>query len=145
MAARLRPCVSETRRSDHLGLAAVADICGARGGRARAALAAGGPELAVLATPFLLLVAVGLAGSGAGSRRGLRLERERALEGEHVGATVTVRASGAPARVEVHLPTSARLHTDPIPIAFWLPNGERREVRFELAARRWGVHARDPR
>ena len=58
---------------------------------------------------------------------------------------MTVRASGAPARVEVHLPTSARLHTDPIPIAFWLPSGERREVRFELAAGRWVSTARDPR
>jgi uncharacterized protein (DUF58 family) len=109
-----------------------------------AALAAGSPELAVLATPFVLLVAVGLAGAAPALDGGLRLERERALEGEHVGATVTVQAGGAPARVEVHLPTSARLHTDPIPIAFWLPSGERREVRFELVAERWGVHGVGP-
>jgi uncharacterized protein (DUF58 family) len=110
-----------------------------------AALTAGRPELAVLATPFLLLVAIGLAGAAPlALDGGLRLERERALEGEHVGATVTVRAGRAPVRVEVHLPTSARLHTDPIPISFWLPGGERREIRFELAVKRWGVHGAGP-
>ena len=110
-----------------------------------AALAAGRPELAALATPFVLLVAVGLVGAAPLSLDGvLRLERERALEGEQVGATVTVRATGCAARVELHLPTTARMHTDPVPIAFWLPRGERREVRFELAVGRWGVHGAGP-
>ena len=109
------------------------------------ALAAGRPELAVLATPFLLLVAVGLAGAAPLALNGvLRLERERALEGEQVGATVTVQAGGAAARVELHLPTTARLQTDAIPIAFWLPRGERREVRFDLAVGRWGLHGAGP-
>jgi uncharacterized protein (DUF58 family) len=110
-----------------------------------AALAAGRPELAVLATPFVLLVAVGLAGAAPLALNGtLRLERERALEGEQVGATVTVRNGGAAARVELHLPTTARLRTDPIPIALWLRRGERREVRFELGVGRWGVHGAGP-
>lgn len=110
-----------------------------------AALAAGRPELAALATPFVLLLAVGLAGAAPLALDGvLRLDRERALEGENVGATVTVQAGGAGARVELHLPTTVRLHTDPIPIAFWLPRGERREVRFELTVGRWGVHGAGP-
>jgi uncharacterized protein (DUF58 family) len=110
-----------------------------------AALAAGRPDLAVLATPFVLLVAVGLAGSAPLALKGtVRLERERALEGEQVGATVTVHSGGAPARVELHLTTTARLHTDPAPIAFWLPRDEQREVRFELAVERWGVHGAGP-
>jgi uncharacterized protein (DUF58 family) len=110
-----------------------------------AALAAGRPELAALATPFVLLVAVALAGPAPSALDGvLRLERERALEGEQVGATVTVQAGGAPARVELHLPTTARLHTDLVPIAFWLPRGQRHEVRFELAVGRWGVHGAGP-
>jgi uncharacterized protein (DUF58 family) len=110
-----------------------------------AALAAGHPELAALATPFLLLVAAGLAGAPPPALEGvLRLERERALEGERVGATVTVPAGRASARVELHLLTTARLHTDPFPVAFWLPRGERREVRFELAVERWGIHAAGP-
>ena len=109
------------------------------------ALATGRPELAAFATPFLLLVAVGLSGAAPLALDGvLRLERDRALEGEHVGATVTVRAGAAPARVELHLPTTARLFADPIPIAFWLPRGEQREVRFELAVGRWGVHSAGP-
>jgi uncharacterized protein (DUF58 family) len=110
-----------------------------------AALAAGRPELAALATPFLLLVAVALAGSAPLALDGtLRLARERALEGERVGATMTVRCGGAPARVEIHLPTTARLHTDPTPIAFWLPRGGRRAIEFELAVVRWGIHGAGP-
>jgi uncharacterized protein (DUF58 family) len=110
-----------------------------------AALAAGRPELAALATPFVLLVAVGLAGSAPLALEGaLGLERERALEGERLRATLTVRGAGAPARVEVHLPTSARLHTDATPIALWLDRGEQREIEFELAVGRWGVHDAGP-
>lgn len=110
-----------------------------------AALAAGRPELAVLATPFTLLVAAGLAGAPPLALDGvLRLDRERVLEGEQMGATLTVRSAGAAARVEVHLPTSARLHTEPVPTAFWLPAGEQREVRFDLTVGRWGVHGAGP-
>jgi uncharacterized protein (DUF58 family) len=110
-----------------------------------AALAAGRPELAALATPFVLLVAVALAGEPPLALDGiLRLERERALEGEQASANLTLRAVGAPVRVEVHLPTTARLHTDPTPVALWLPRGEQREVRFELAVGRWGVHGAGP-
>jgi uncharacterized protein (DUF58 family) len=109
-----------------------------------AALAAGRPELAALAMPFALLVAVGLGGSPLALDGTLRLERERALEGEQVGATLTVRSLGASARVEVHLPATARLRTDPIPVALWLPRGEEREVRFELTVGRWGMHGAGP-
>jgi uncharacterized protein (DUF58 family) len=110
-----------------------------------AALAAGRPELAVLATPFVLLVAVALTGAPPlAPDGGLRLERGRALEGEHVRATVTVEAARASARVELHLPTTARLHADPVPVALWVPGGERREVRFELGVGRWGVHEAGP-
>jgi uncharacterized protein (DUF58 family) len=110
-----------------------------------AALAAGSPELAALATPFLLLVAVGLAGSAPLALDGtLRLERERALEGEQVRATVRVVNGGSPARVELFLPTTPRLHADTIPIAFWLPRDEQREIPLQLAVSRWGVHSAGP-
>jgi uncharacterized protein (DUF58 family) len=109
-----------------------------------AALAAGRPELAALAIPFVLLVAVALVGSAPLRLDvALRLERERVVEGERVGATLTVR-SGSPARAEAHLPTTGRLQTDPTPIAFWLPAGEPRAVGFELDVRRWGVHGVGP-
>jgi uncharacterized protein (DUF58 family) len=109
-----------------------------------AALASGRPELAALAIPFVLPVAVALAGPGPPAVEvELGLERERVVEGERVHATATIR-SGTPARVEVHLPTAGRLQTDPTPIAFWLPRDEQRAVRFELAVRRWGVHGVGP-
>jgi uncharacterized protein (DUF58 family) len=110
-----------------------------------AALAAGRPALAALAIPFILLVAVALAGSAPMGLDGtLRLERERSVEGEHVGATVTLRGGAVPARVELHLPTTARLHTDPTPIGLWLLRGERRDIPFELDVARWGVHSAGP-
>jgi uncharacterized protein (DUF58 family) len=110
-----------------------------------AALAAGRPELAALATPFVLLVAAGLVGSARLALEGcLRFDRERALEGERVRAIETVANRGAAARVELHLPAAARLHTDPTPIAFWLPRGGKREIPFELTVARWGVHHAGP-
>jgi uncharacterized protein (DUF58 family) len=110
-----------------------------------AALAAGRPELAALAVPFALLVGVGMAGSAALALEGsLRLERERAVEGERVRATVDVRNDGAPARVDLFLPTAASLRTDSTPIAFWLARDKERCIEFELAVGRWGVQAAGP-
>ena len=124
------------RLQSYTALAAVALI---------AALASGRPELAALATPFVVLVAVALVGLAPPAVDGvLRLERERALEGDQVGATLTVQGRGAGARVELHLPTTPRLHADPIPITFWLRRNEVRDVRFELAIGRWGVHSAGP-
>jgi uncharacterized protein (DUF58 family) len=110
-----------------------------------AALAAGRAELAALALPFALLVAVALAGGGPPLLRGsLRLERDRALEGETVRATATVWSESAAAQVEVHLPAAARVEAAPASIALWVPKGERRDVQFELAVERWGVYGAGP-
>ena len=110
-----------------------------------AALASGRPELAALATPFAMLVAVALVRLAPPALDGvLRLERQRALEGEQVGATLTIQGRGAGARVELHLPTTPRLHTDPIPVTFWLPRSKARDIRFELATSRWGAHSAGP-
>jgi uncharacterized protein (DUF58 family) len=110
-----------------------------------AALAVGRPELAALAIPFAVLVTVALAGAGPPSLGGsLRLERERALEGETVRASATVRNSGAGARVELHLPAAARVESAPASIVVWLRPGERRSAEFELTVERWGVHRVGP-
>jgi uncharacterized protein (DUF58 family) len=110
-----------------------------------AALAAGRPELAALAIPFALLVAVALAGTGPPELEGdMRLERGRALEGESVPAVAAVRGGAAPARLQVHLPVAGRVTAAPDSIALWLPRGARREVEFELAVERWGVHRVGP-
>ena len=103
-----------------------------------AALITGRPELAVLATPFALLVGVALAGAPLALEGELRLERDRALEGERLGATVTVINRGAPARVDV------RPEADALPIGLWLARDERRELQFDLPARHWGVHEVGP-
>jgi uncharacterized protein (DUF58 family) len=99
------------------------------------ALVTGHHELAVLATPFALLVAVALAGPPLALEGDLRLERDRVLEGEQARATLTVTNRGAPARVDVRVVASAT------PIAVWLGHGERRELTFEVPAPQWGVHA----
>jgi uncharacterized protein (DUF58 family) len=127
---------ASTRLQAYTALAAIALV---------AALAAGRPELAALATPLILLVAVGLAGAEPLALDGaLRLEPDRAVEGEQVRAIVTVLGREAAARVELHLPTTDRLHADPTPIVFWLRRGEQREIEYELAVGRWGVHRAGP-
>ena len=103
-----------------------------------AALITGRPELAVLATPFALFVGVALAGAPLALDGELRLERDRALEGERLGATVTVINRGAPARVDVRAEAGAS------PIGLWLARDERRELQFDLPARHWGVHEVGP-
>lgn len=124
------------RLQAYAAVAALALVC---------ALAAGRPELVALAIPFVLFVGLSLAWSAPPVLEGeLRFERERLLEGERVGALVTVRNRGGGARVELHLPASVHLQGDPVPRAFWLEPGEQREVRFELDAGRWGIHRAGP-
>ena len=101
-----------------------------------AALITGRPELAVLATPFALLVAIALAAAPLALDGELRLERDRALEGERVRATVALANRGAPARVDVTLEATT--------VGLWLARGERRELDFGISARHWGVHAVGP-
>jgi uncharacterized protein (DUF58 family) len=109
-----------------------------------AALVTGRPQLAVLATPFALLVAVALAGEPLALEGELRLDRDRVLEGDRLRAMLAVENRGGGARVDVYLPVAARLESDSTPIGFWLARGERRELRFELVAQRWGVHEVGP-
>ena len=88
-----------------------------------AALVTGSPQLAVLATPFALLVAIALAGEPPALEGDLRLDRDRILEGDRLHATLAVINRGSGARVDVQLPAAARLDSDPTPIAFWLARG----------------------
>jgi uncharacterized protein (DUF58 family) len=74
----------------------------------------------------------------------LRPSRERLLEGEQVDAVLSLRNAGAAAYVELRLPTTDWLSTDPTWVAFWLRPGERRDVIFRLTVLRWGVHAAGP-
>src|SRR3954468_3408587 len=89
-----------------------------------AALVTGRPQIAVLATPFALLVAVALAVEPPALEGELRLDRDRVLEGDRLYARLAVHNRGAGARVDVYLPAAARLDCDLTPIGFWLARGE---------------------
>lgn len=108
------------------------------------ALAFGRPDLAVLATPFVVLLGVAFVGVPLALGGRLELERERVLEGETVRATMTVRNLGAPARVEVRPPETEWLRTNASPIECWLSTGKQCAVGFELRVGRWGVLAAGP-
>ena len=107
-------------------------------------LASGRPGLAVLAMPFVVLLGVAFAGGHLAIDGRLELDRERALEGECVCATVTVRTRGASGRVQVLPPQTQRLPANAGPIEFWLSAGEQRAVGYELRVERWGVLTAGP-
>lgn len=109
-----------------------------------AALVLGRPELVVLASPFTLLLAVGL----ATARRprvdaAVTLERERALEGDEVEASIHVHAHDAIEQLEVLLVLAAGLETDESenPLALTLDAGEERRLELSLRCARWGGYA----
>jgi uncharacterized protein (DUF58 family) len=108
------------------------------------ALAFGRPDLAVLATPFVVLLGAAFTGAPLALDGRLELERERVLEGESVRATLTVHNRGAPARVEVGPPQTERLPTRANSVVSWVPAGEHRGVAFELTVERWGLHVVGP-
>src|SRR4030095_1786816 len=118
----MRPSLSPRLRA-YAGLVAIALI---------GALAFGRPDLAVLATPFVVLLGVAFMGAPLALDGRLELARARVLEGESVRATITVRNRGAPARVEIRPPETERLRTNASPIECWLSAGEQRAVGFEL-------------
>src|SRR3954454_22564565 len=101
------------------------------------ALALGRPELAVLAAPFVVFLGVVFVGAPLALDGKLELDRERALEGESVRATITVDNHGAGARVEVHPPGTERLAASAGAIECWLSAGEQRAFGFELSVERW--------
>jgi uncharacterized protein (DUF58 family) len=108
------------------------------------ALALGRPELAALATPFVVFLGAALGGVPLELDGDMGLDRERVLEGENVIAAVTLANRGAGARVELRPPGTERLRTNARPIECWLSAGERRAVAFELSVERWGVLATGP-
>jgi uncharacterized protein (DUF58 family) len=109
------------------------------------ALALRRPELAALAVPFALWLAVGLA-SAATPRysAAVALERDRATEGEQVQLRLELRAATRVERLEV--PLAAALPAGLAPpagqprvLVLALAAGERRTLRLPLGCRRWGA------
>ena len=104
-----------------------------------AALALRRTELAASAAPFALLVALGVRARPPLLRAWFELDRERALEGDVLDATVTVRTDQAVDRVEVGLalPDGVELADGRNPVALRLGNGEERELPLRLRCVRW--------
>ena len=107
-----------------------------------AALALGRAELAVLAAPFAIAVAVGVPWvADPGIRAWVTIERDRLIEGGEVGVEVELESvSGAP-RVEALLVLPAGVEVvGANPVARRLPPGASRSVEFRVRAQRWGVY-----
>jgi uncharacterized protein (DUF58 family) len=109
-------------------------------------LASGRVELVVLATPFALAaVAAAALVRDPGLTAAVALDRERALEGEEVVATVELASLGGADRVEVLLPLPDELAAPSgNPVAVAVKPGVPRTVEIRLGCERWGGFALGP-
>ncbi len=103
------------------------------------ALAARRAELAVVAVPFALVLALGLTRTAPRVRIGFSVADDRALEDDEIPAILDIDADTALARVEVRLalPAGVEVVDDVLPRALSLTVGESRELPLALRAR-WG-------
>lgn len=103
------------------------------------ALALRRAELVVAATPFALVLALGLTRPAPAVRVGFTLGTERALEGDPVPATLLLRSDAPVARLEARLalPAGVELDGESLPAAFRLDWDDERELALALRAR-WG-------
>jgi len=114
----------------YAGLAAIGLVAG---------LAAGRVELVALAAPFALAAAVGAALTREPRLDGaLVLDRERALEGEDVRATIELSGGGNTSRIDVLLPLPDELRErdrrNPAGV-----RANARQVELTLRCNRWGA------
>jgi uncharacterized protein (DUF58 family) len=107
-----------------------------------AALAVRLPELAVVAAPFAVVAAIGLAAVRRPELAAeLTLDRERALEGEEVTAELALDAAVGAARIEVLVDVPRGLTLAGInPRLIRLADGERRVFTLRFACGRWGAY-----
>ncbi len=108
-----------------------------------AALAVRRPELAALATPFALVLAIGTrVARDPKVVVGLSVEAERVLEGQLIEAILTVRAERAVDRLEVllDLPPGVETVEGSAASAVRLRRGESREIPLRLRCSRWGLY-----
>jgi uncharacterized protein (DUF58 family) len=105
-----------------------------------AALALRRVELVVLATPFALVLAIGLTRPAPELRIGFALAGDRALEGEPMPATLRVSTDRPVDRLEIGLglPPGVVETTGGVPVALGLGRDDERELELELESR-WGA------
>ena len=110
-----------------------------------AGLVLGRIELVALAAPFALAAVVGAALAHRPELTGaLVLDRERALEGEDVRASLELAAPGGVDRLDVFLPLPEELRARGNPSAVTLAPGAGRTVELTIACERWGAFALGP-
>jgi uncharacterized protein (DUF58 family) len=108
-----------------------------------AALALHRPELAALAAPFALLLALGIGLSREPSLdASVVLSAQRALEGEEVELELALASATGVERLELalDLPSGVALVDGDAAVAVRLASGEERDLRYGLLASRWGVY-----
>jgi uncharacterized protein (DUF58 family) len=107
-----------------------------------AALALRRPELVAVAAPFALFAAVGQVLVRRPSiDAAVRLDPERALEGDEVEIVASVEAETGAERVELllELPRDLVLDEADDPVLLHLGDGLSRELRFRVRCARWGA------
>lgn len=106
------------------------------------ALAARRPELAVVAVPFALALALGTRGRDPGLDTRVSLGAERTLEGADVPLTVTLRAERPVDRADlaVQLPPGVELVGGDPARSVRLHAGEERGLEFTIRCTSWGVY-----
>jgi uncharacterized protein (DUF58 family) len=108
-----------------------------------AALTLGRPELAILASPFALILFAGLAVSREPEILvWLAVDRERAVEGDIVTITIDLRARTPVERLELHvpLPKTFELVEGATPLTLRLAWDEERTIELNARCTRWGAY-----
>ena len=108
-----------------------------------AALVLGRPELAVLATPFALLLFVGLASARDPDLDvAFELERDRAIEGDELELAIEVRAHTHVERIELHLrlPDTFEVVEGANPLTLHPALDDPHAISLTVRCKRWGAY-----
>jgi uncharacterized protein (DUF58 family) len=109
-----------------------------------AALVLGRPELAVLATPFALILFVGLATAREPDFLvAFTVDRERALEGDELVLEIELEARTSIERLELHvnLPQTFEIVDGANPVTLHPTFGETRTLELKVLCSRWGAYS----
>ena len=110
-----------------------------------AALALGRVEPVALAAPFVLALVAAVAGREPRTSIRLSLDRDRALEGDEVTATIELSSTGRIDRLELLVPLPPELSAEGGPArAVPLRAGEERTLELKLRCHRWGAFSLGP-
>jgi uncharacterized protein (DUF58 family) len=106
------------------------------------ALALRRPELAAIAAPFALVIAIGSRARDPGVEATFATEAERTLEDADVDFALTVRAARGVDRLEIllDLPRGVEVASGDLVHSMRLRAGEEREIDVVVRCTRWGVY-----